>query len=94
MNLNYIIPVSFALAFLAGGIGVYQKISHSSSSEVWLTVTMILAIVFVVCALYEILNSRNLNRSEKFMWVFAFVFFNLIAGIIYIIIGRKKVISG
>ena len=91
MNTNKIIPVSFALSFIVSIIGAMFKIMHWPGATALLIFGMLCFVVFVVTALTEVYNSKNINRSEKVMWTFGFLFFNTIAGLVYLLSARKRV---
>ena len=82
---------SFIISMLFTIIGAYLKITHSEGAETLLIVGLISTLIFIVSAIYEVRTSTRIAPSEKTMWTIAFIFFNGIAGLIYFLIGRKRI---
>ncbi|MCY7292692.1 MAG: PLDc N-terminal domain-containing protein [Ferruginibacter sp.] len=91
MKSGTIVKTSFILSFILVLVGAYQKIIHSEGADTWLMIGLIASLVFIVTAIYEVLSSERIDRSEKTMWTIALIFFSSIAGLIYILIGRKRI---
>jgi len=49
-------------------------------------------LVYVVLCLMEISNSKQVNGLEKLMWLVGFIFISQIAGIVYILSARNRII--
>lgn len=47
---------------------------------------------FILMALIEIYRSKNIPLAEKIMWTAGFLFLNMITGLIYFLLSRKRVI--
>ena len=92
MNANKLIPSSFALSFIFTILGALFKIMHWPGATIMLIIGLLSLAFFVIMAIYEVHNSKNINGSEKFMWTIGFLFFATIAGFVYILSGRKRVI--
>ncbi len=89
MKLGIIVKTSFISSFILTLIGAYLKITHSEGADTWLTIGIIASIVFIVTAIYEVRISKRIDHTKKTMWTLAFIFFSSIAGLIYILIGRR-----
>ena len=91
-NLDKIVITSFFLLFIITIIGALFKIMHWPGASMLLIIGLLSLAVFIFTALYEVHNSKTINSSEKFMWTIGFLFFGSIAGLVYILSGRKRVI--
>lgn len=93
MKLGTIVTLSLLISFILNFLGVYLKITHSAGADKFLIAGIIASIVFLVTAIYEVRTSKRINYTEKNMWTLAFIFFSSIAGLIYILIGRRRIAS-
>lgn len=91
MKLGTIVKTSFFASLILVVIASYLKLTHVQGADNWLIIGLIASLIFIVIAIYEIWSSKRIDRSEKTMWTLAFVFFSSIAGLIYILVGRKKI---
>ncbi len=91
MNLGIIVKWSFIIGFIAALLGAYLKITHLEGAETLLIVSVIATLIFIVTAIYEVRTSIRIGNTEKTMWTLAFIFFSGIAGLIYLINGRKRI---
>lgn len=69
------------------------KITHTAvrfDKEVALAGSIMFA-AFVVMSLLEIHGSKNIKMPEKVMWTLGFLFFNMITGIVYFFLARKRI---
>jgi lipid-A-disaccharide synthase-like uncharacterized protein len=92
MNTNKIIPISFIISYLFTIVGALLKIMHWPNANVFLIIGMLALAFFVGTCIYEIMSSERINKSEKIMWFFGFLFFWMITGLVYILLGRKRII--
>jgi hydrogenase/urease accessory protein HupE len=72
-----------------------MKILHLPGAEELLIVSVVSNGVFVVSALTEVWRSIRIDKNEKIMWTIAFVFMGFlgaIAGIVYLLLGRKRIV--
>lgn len=75
-------------------VGAFMKILHLPGADQLLIIGMVSNGVFVVSALSEVWRSVRIDKNEKIMWTIAFVFMEFlgaIAGIVYLLMGRKRV---
>ena len=94
MNLGKIVSWSFFISLALSLVGALMKILHLPGAEQLLMVVVVSNGVFVVSALTEVWRSVRIDKNEKIMWTIAFVFMGFlgaIAGIVYLLLGRKRV---
>jgi lipid-A-disaccharide synthase-like uncharacterized protein len=82
---------SFAGGLLITMWGAWLKIVHEPGADTWLLIGMALSLVFIATALYEILTSRRIERSEKLLWTIGLVFLAGITGLLYLLSERKRI---
>jgi hypothetical protein len=94
MNLGTIVTWSFFISLVLVLVGAFMKILHLPGAEQLLIVGMVTNGVFVATALSEVWRSERIDKNEKIMWTIAFIFmgFGALAGILYILMGRKRVV--
>jgi hypothetical protein len=46
-----------------------------------------------ILAMLEIWQSAKIERNEKIMWTIAFLFLGGLVGLLYVFVGRKRIIS-
>jgi hypothetical protein len=56
-------------------------------------ITYLTSIPFISAALLEIHESRRIDREKKLVWTIVLLVFPFIAGLIYLIVARKKAIA-
>ena len=91
MKLGTIVKWSFISSFIITIIGAYLKITHAAGAETVLTVGVVSVMIFIASAIYEVRTSPRINHAEKTMWTIAFIFMSGIAGIVYFLMGRKRI---
>ena len=94
MNLGKIVSWSFFISLALSLVGALMKILHLPGAEQLLMVGVVSNGVFVVSALTEVWRSVRIDKNEKIMWTIAFIFMGFlgaIAGIVYLLLGRKRV---
>jgi len=57
-----------------------------------LVIGLIATLAFIISAIYEVQTSNRINHREKTMWTIAFILLNGVAGLVYFIMGRKRVV--
>ena len=95
MNLGTIVTWSFFISLVLVLVGAFMKILHLPGAEQLLIVGMVTNGVFVVAALSEVWRSERIDKNEKIMWTIAFIFMGFLgtmAGIVYLLLGRKRVV--
>lgn len=93
MKLGTIVKSSFIASILITLFASYLKIIHAANAEYWMIAGVFAVLVFIVSAIYEVRTSTRIHNSEKNMWTFAFIFFSGLAGIIYFLMGRRRIVS-
>ncbi|WP_162425621.1 GldL-related protein [Pontibacter pudoricolor] len=91
MNHNYFLSTLFILSFCLGLVGALFKIMHWPGSDSILLSAIGIWIVFILLALQEIISSTNINKSEKIMWAFGMLLMSGIVGVVYMLVGRRRI---
>lgn len=91
MKLGTIVKWSFIISFTITLIGAYLKITHTVGAETLLMIGVVSVLIFIASAIYEIRTSTRISHSEKTMWTIAFIFMSGIAGIVYFLMGRRRI---
>jgi hypothetical protein len=91
-NNDKIVNISFILSFVLTIVGALFKIMHWPGATILLIIGLSSLAVFIITALYEVYNSKTINSSEKLMWTVGFLCLSSIAGLVYVLVGRKRVI--
>ena len=91
MKLGTIVKWSFIISFTITLIGAYLKITHAVGAETLLMIGVVSVLIFIASAIYEIRTSTRISHSEKTMWTIAFIFMSGIAGIVYFLMGRRRI---
>ncbi|WP_416441040.1 PLDc N-terminal domain-containing protein [Phnomibacter sp. MR] len=85
LNITFAISFSFTIA------GALMKIMHMEHANSILTIGMIALIAFIIPAIYEIRTSAKISVEEKTMWTIAFIFFSVFTGLVYLLMGRRRI---
>lgn len=93
MNTNAFIRQSYSLSILMTIVGAILKINHHTLATPVMAIGLILLLVFIIAAIYEVMNSSKIGGNEKFMWIFGFLFFGSISGFVYMVSARKRIIK-
>ena len=91
MKLGTIVKTSFLISIILTLVGAFFKIIHSEGADTWLILCILTYLVFIVSAIYEIRTSKRIDNREKTMWTISFIFMSGLAGLIYLLIGRKRI---
>ena len=87
--------MSFIIWFLGILVGAIVKIMHFPYGDLMMAIAMISYLIFACMVIYEVVQSGKIERIEKSMWVIGMIFFSAITGILYFLVGRKRIaISG
>ena len=92
MKLSTIVKASFWLSIANTLLGAYLKITHHSNAELFLITGIVLTMLFIVSAIIEVRSSTRIGFNEKTMWTIAFLFLSGIAGLVYMFLGRKRIV--
>jgi 4-hydroxybenzoate polyprenyltransferase len=91
MKTGIIVKSSFALSILTTVVGACLKIIHSEGVEVLLIIGLIVSLIFIIAAVYEVRKSKRIGFAEKAIWTIALIFIGGITGIVYMIGGRRRI---
>lgn len=91
MKLGTVVKTSFIISFIITLIGAYLKITHSQGAETLLIVGVITTLIFIVSAIYEVWTSKRIDHTEKTMWTIAFILMSGVTGLVYFLIGRRRI---
>jgi len=80
--------VSIGITILA----VWFKLMHKPGADTLFLVSLFAAIVFIITATLEVSRSEKISRSERIMWIIGFIFLTSIAGLVYVLSARKRVV--
>ncbi len=92
MNVGTVVKLSFFVSICFVILGALMKITHLPGAEALLIIGILRNAVFIVSALNEVWTSIRIEKGEKIMWTIAFFFIGTLGPIIYILLGRKRVI--
>jgi hypothetical protein len=84
--LIYLISIVLVIA------GAYIKMTNGGGGAL-LIAGILGTVVFLVIALTEVFQSRRISGTEKLLWTAGFLLFNGITALLYLLIGRKKVVA-
>jgi hypothetical protein len=93
MKTGIIINLGFFLGLSITIIGALMKLMHWANADALLIIGVLAWLIFIVTALYEVNTSARISRTGKLMWTVAFVLMAGIAGMVYMLGGRKNVIG-
>ncbi len=93
MQTATILKTSFFIGIVLTLVGAWLKIIRNEGADTWLVLALITSFLFVVTAIYEVSTSKKIDKSEKAIWIVALIFFNGIAGLTYIPVGRKRIVA-
>ncbi len=90
MKQGTFLTISFLLSFVLTILGAYLKIMHATGADFVLAIGLIASLVYVLLAMYEVWSSDLFNHGEKIMWTVAFVMLMSVGGLIYFLMGRRR----
>jgi len=91
MNRSLICKLSFIVSLVITAAAIWLRVADNEDPELLLRIGSFFTIIFIITAIIEVQRSTLTSRSEKTMWTLAFIFFSLLAGIIYFAFARKKI---
>ena len=90
---NYnLFKIAFAVSLLFILIASIIKIYHLGQNTLLLLIALVSTLVYVVLGIKEVNTSKKISGFEKILWTVGFIFFNVLAGFLYLILGRKRVV--
>ena len=93
MSRSAILKISFSISILCLITGPFCKILHYPLSLEIVVIALIAALIFIVTALPEVWTSGHIHISEKIMWTTGFLVMLALTGILYLTVGRKRVLT-
>lgn len=93
MKYQQLITPSFSSMILFISISLILKMNHQIQAHTFLEVGLFFTLVFIVLAIVEVQQSKFISKQDKWFWTLGFLFTGLIAGIAYMLYGRKRVIG-
>jgi hypothetical protein len=93
MDAKKILTMSFILGLLIVIFGSLLKIMHWPYATEMMIIGLLSQLVFFILSLIEISKSDKIDGTEKFMWFIGFIFIGTIAGLVYILSARKRIIT-
>ena len=72
--------------------GTTLKFMHLPGTMLLFFATGIATAIYIVAALIEIYGASKLTTNEKIMWTICFLFGNFITGLVYLILGRPRIL--
>ena len=64
---------------------------HLETANFILGTGIVALAVFVFASLYEIFQSTKIRSNEKIMWLVGFLALGWFAGLVYLLLGRKRI---
>ena len=97
MDFKKFLSWSFIISFVLTIIGSIFTIMHWPFSIGLLSIGLLsIGLLsfgfFIVASVNEILKSKKIEGTEKFMWVMGLLFFGIFTGLLYLLGSRKKII--
>ena len=93
MKRDHILKLSFFISVVGILIGAVFKIMHFPYAELLLEISIVSYLIFAALALYEIYQSNKIETLEKVMWTIGLLFLGSIIGILYLVTGRKRIVT-
>ena len=93
MKKDQLLKISFLISIGGILIGAALKIMHVPTAELLLQISISFYLLFAALALFEIYKSNRIETIEKIMWTIGLLFLGSIAGILYLVTGRKRIVG-
>ncbi|UOK42139.1 MULTISPECIES: hypothetical protein [Flavobacterium] len=88
---NNLFKKIYLLAFFAIIIGTMMKISNINGSQILFIIGILSTLGYIIIGIYEVNVSKKINQSEKIMWTIGFIVIHYLAGLLYLLGGRKRI---
>lgn len=92
-NTGILVKTSYVGSIAISLLATYSGMMSHPGSEAVMVAALMLIGVFVLTSLFEVHSSTNIRSSEKTMWTIGLLFTGLIAGLAYLLMGRKRVLG-
>lgn len=93
MKKSQILYILFTISIVVVILGALFKIMHYPYSLTLMIIGLLSMLLFWILTLTEIMSSTRISGSEKFMWLIGLIFCGSIAGLVYLLSGRKRIIN-
>lgn len=93
MQRKTLLKILFLAAVLLSVAGAALKINYVAGADLIMIVGIVAHLLFIGIAIYEIARSNRIHTSDKVWWFVALVFIGGIAGLYYLLSGRRKVLA-
>lgn len=85
----------YRISFLIG-VALYAiygifKINHMETSIILPILVLIPTLAYVIIGIYEVSKSSRIEKLEKAIWILGFILLTLITGILYFLLGQKRI---
>jgi apolipoprotein N-acyltransferase len=81
---DVVFRLGFTIFFIAFLTGMYWLIVGSNTYQQAVIIGgLASSVVVVVCGIYEVLTAKQAKRSDKFVWIAAFLLCNVLAALLY-----------
>jgi hypothetical protein len=84
--------IALLLSISVGLTGLVLKILHISTGQILIPLGLFFTLVYAIIALYEIYQSDRITLDEKIMWAAGFIIVGSIAGLLYLFMGRQRIL--
>ena len=91
INLKTLFNLNFTSSFLALTTGIWMLFKNSPSTDVYFSIAIVTGIIYILIALYEINSSNKIKEVNKLFWTLSFIASAPITGLVYMLIGRKRI---
>jgi len=96
MNTTIITGKIYSISLTVGLVillfGALKKILHRPDADTFLSVSFVFIALYTLIGAYEVFSSKRIEFLEKALWLGGFLFINAITAIVYLAVGRKRVI--
>lgn len=92
-NKEILLKASFYIFLLVMISGTLFRFFHKDEANLILAVGILFYLVFITSSISEILSIPNVSKNEKNMWINGFIILTPIAGLVYILSGRKRILK-
>jgi uncharacterized membrane protein SirB2 len=86
---RHLLPALLLGSVLLSSAGAILKIMHAASADTWLIASVVVLVLFVVLAIWEVHTSPRHPAFHKTLWTVALLFFGHLAGLLYLLLGRQ-----
>lgn len=87
---NFIFLLSYIISFLLTILVLYLNLEEKPVPDLIIFLGIVASVTFIVLGIKEVVMT-GLSNWEKIMWIISFLFFFIISGAIYFLIGRKRI---